>query len=324
MKKIAITGSNGFIGKSLCKTFSKLNRPIVGIIRSGSSLKSLSDINTAIVGNINSNTNWKKSLENCDVVIHCAGKAHVMNSKDDTYDYYSVNVEGTKNLAEQAVKFGVKKLIFLSSIKVNGENTDKRIIDFDTINRKNFKFSHNHLPNPTDSYAKSKFEAEKILWDISLKTNLEVIVVRLPLVYGPEVKGNLARLIKITKSGLPLPLKSIQNKRSMIGIDNLIDFLIKCVDHPDAIGKTFLISDGEDLSTPDLIKLIAKSINRPVRLFHFPILFLKFFSLFVGRKKEIDRLIGSLQIDTTYSKKILNWKPKISVFEGIRRMVQGK
>ena len=314
MKKIGITGANGYIGKSLCKTLNKLNKPIVAIVRSENSIKPLRGINTRVIGNITSNTNWSQALENCEVIIHCAGKAHAMSGKDNFNDYYTVNADGTKNLAEQAVEAGVKKLIFLSSIKVNGENTDK----------KNLKFSYNHLPDPDDHYAKSKFEAEKMLWNISLKTGLEVIVFRLPLVYGPGVKGNLARLIKLINLGLPLPLSGIKNKRSILGIDNLIDLLIRCITCSKANGKTFLASDDKDLSTTELIKIIAFSMGQKVRLFFIPLFLLKFIGSIIGKKKEINRLVSSLRIDNSYTQETLDWTPPISVEEGIRRMVKGK
>jgi nucleoside-diphosphate-sugar epimerase len=316
MKKIAITGANGFIGKSLCKTFSKLNRPFVRIVRSENSLKTLNGINTIFVGDINSNTNLSQSLEDCEVIIHCAGKAHVMDNKDNLYDYYKVNTEGTKNLAEQATQAGVKRLVFLSSIKVNGENTDKINIGK--------KFYYKDMPDPQDVYARSKLEAEKALWEISSRTGLEVVVVRLPLVYGYGAKGNLSRLIKLIKLGIPLPLSIIKNKRSMIGIDNLINLLIRCIDHPKANGKTFLASDGEDLSTPQLIKLIGSSMGRKAYLFPVPLFLLKILGSIFGKQKEIIRLTESLRIDNNYVKEILDWRPPLSIEESIRKMIQDK
>ena len=316
MKKIAITGANGFIGKSLCKTFSKLNRSFVRIVRSENSLKTLNGINTIFVGDINPNTNWSQSLEDCEVIIHCAGKAHVMDNKDNLYDYYKVNTEGTKNLAEQATQAGVKRLVFLSSIKVNGENTDKINIGK--------KFYYKDIPDPQDVYARSKLEAEKALWEISSRTGLEVVVVRLPLVYGYGAKGNLSRLIKLIKLGIPLPLSIIKNKRSMIGIDNLINLLIRCIDHPKANGKTFLASDGEDLSTPQLIKLIGSSMGRKAYLFPVPLFLLKILGSIFGKQKEIIRLTESLRIDNNYVKEILDWRPPLSIEESIRKMIQDK
>ena len=203
--------------------------------------------------------------------------------------------------------------MFLSSIKVNGEVTQEKET-----------FRYNDAPNPKDAYAKSKLEAEKVLWKVSSELGLEIVIVRLPLVYGFDVRGNLARLIKLVKSNIFLPLSLVKNQRSMIGMDNLVDLLIRCVDHPEASGKTFLASDGEDLSTPELIKLIASSMGRKANLFPFPISILKFLGSVLGKREEINRLVGSLRIDDSYTKEILNWKPPLSIEEGIRRMIQGK
>ena len=324
MKKIFITGANGFIGKSLCQTLSKLNKSVVGTVRSKNSFLTLPGVKFILVKDNSFQTNLSQTLKDCEYIIHCAGKAHVMNKKDKLDDYNLVNTEFTKNLAIQAAKAGVKRLVFLSSVKVNGESTDEDSDNTIVKNKKNKIFTHGHLPKSEDPYSISKFEAEKLLWKVSVKTGLEITVVRMPLVYGHGVKGNLARLIKLVKSGLPLPLGRVQNQRSMIGIDNLVDLLIRCIDHPGAAGKTFLVSDGEDLSTPDLINHIASSMGRPARLFHAPIFLLKIAGRVLGKKKEIDRLIGSLKIDNSYTREVLNWTPPVSVTEGIRRMIQDK
>ena len=324
MKKIFITGANGFIGKSLCQTLSKLNRSVVGTVRSKNSFLTLPGVKFVLVKDNSFQTNLSQTLEDCEYIIHCAGKAHVMNKKDKLDDYNLVNTEFTKNLAIQAAKAGVKRLVFLSSVKVNGESTDEVSDNIVVKYQKNKVFTHSHLPKPEDPYSISKFEAEKLLWKVSIKTGLEVTVVRMPLVYGSGVKGNLERLIKFVKSGLPLPLGRVQNQRSMIGIDNLVDLLIRCIEHPDAAGKTFLVSDGEDLSTPDLINHIASSMGRRARLFDVPIFLLKIAGCVLGKKKEIDRLIGSLKIDNSYTREVLNWTPPVSVTEGIRRMIQDK
>ena len=325
MKKILITGASGFIGQSLIKSLLNLSRSVRGTIRSRKPVFSDTKTEYVSTGDINIKTNWKESLVNIDSIIHCAGKAHAIKSKKNNLSkiYQSSNVDGTKQLAEQAAEAKVRRLIFLSSIKVNGENTNNDVID-KALNEKKILFSHKDLANPKDSYAKSKLEAEKILWDISSRTNLEVVLVRLPLVYGYGAKGNLAKLIKLVRLGIPLPLSLIKNQRSMIGIDNLVDLLIRCIDHPEASGKTFLASDGEDLSTPELIKFIASSMGRKANLFPFPISLLKFLGSVFGKSEEINKLVGSLRIDNSYTKKILNWTPPISVEEGIRRMAQGK
>jgi nucleoside-diphosphate-sugar epimerase len=223
-----------------------------------------------------------------------------------------VNVDGSRRLAEQAAAAGVRRLVYLSSIKVNGEQTVLRA-----------PFLCSDTPAPQDAYGVSKWEAEQALWEVSAKTGLEVVVVRPPLVYGPGVKGNLARLLKLVRLGLPLPFSAVQNKRSLIGLDDLVDLLIRCVDHPAAAGQTFLVSDGEDLSTPDLLRHMAAAMNRSPRLFPVPVSLVRLAGSALGKRAEIDRLVGSLQIDSSHTRQVLGWIPPVSVEEGIRRMVQG-
>lgn len=315
MKKILVTGALGFIGQSLCKTLSKSGKSVRGIVRSQNAFSKNPDIEYVSVGDIVHKKDWKNILVDIDCIIHCAGRAHIMSeTKSDTLKIYrSVNVDVTKRLAEEAAAAGVRRLIFLSSIGVLG---------LDTNNRKSFLQSDEI--NPIENYAISKYEAEQALLQISDKTGIETIIIRSPLVYGPSAPGNLARLIKLVSSNIPLPFSRINNKRSMIGIDNLIDLLIHCINHPKAIGKTFLASDDEDLSTPALIELIASSFERKAYLFPVPLFLLKFLGLVFGKQKEINRLTGSLRIDNSYTKETLNWKPPISVEEGIRRMIQEK
>jgi nucleoside-diphosphate-sugar epimerase len=316
MKKICITGANGFVGKSLCKALINSNKSILALARKlDSSFNSLK-IEYIRIKDIGSDVNLKEYLIGCDCIIHCAGKAHAISDMNNLDVYHSANVQGTKHLAEQAVMAGVKRLVFLSSVKVNGESTG----NFDDPKI----FTNDDTPNPQDNYAISKFEAEQALWEIASKTNLEVVIVRLPLVYGTSVKGNLKSLIKLINYKIPLPFADIKNKRSLIGIDNLVDVLVRCIEHPNAAGKTFLVSDGEDLSTSELINVIASVMNRSVRLFWLPRALLKFFGFILMRQSQIDRLIGSLQIDNSYVKEILNWKPPVSVEEGIRKMVKEK
>ena len=326
MSKTLITGATGFIGRALCNKLSKSGKSVRGAIRSSNSLSLGTNFENVSVGDISYQTNWNDALTGIDYVVHCAARAHIMNeSKKNALEIYrSVNVDGTKRLAEQSVAAGVKKFIFLSSIKVNGENTYNKH-DYSIFNnQKKFFFRHDDISNPSDSYSVSKYEAERVLWDISSKTGLKVIVLRLPLVYGNGAKGNLVRLSNLIKSNIPLPLSLVNNHRSMIGIDNLIDLIIKCIYKPDIFAKTFLVSDGEDLSTVDLIKHIALSMGRKVRFFPIPILLLRLIGFCFGKSNEINRLVGSLRIDNSYTKKTLNWTPPISVEEGIRRMVQGK
>lgn len=319
---ILVTGANGFVGQALCEELQIRNRKHKGVVRKIDSEKSKQYF---AIGNIDSDTDWSNTLIGVECVIHCAARTHIMHEKNkNTLEAYrTINVEGTRQLAIQAASSGVKRLIYISSIKVNGEGVNipskKK-----SISASRRKITHMDAPTPKDSYSLSKWEAEQLLWDISTKTGLEVVIIRPPLVYGPRVKGNLSRLLKLIHLGIPLPFGFIKNKRSLIGLDNLIDLLIHCVDHPSASGRTFLVSDDEDISTPDLLHYIAKGLGRSVRLLPVPVPILYFLGIIIGKREEIDRLTGSFQIDSYYTRKTLGWFPDVSVEEGLRRMVKPK
>lgn len=314
MTKILITGSSGFIGKVLTEKLIANNYLVHASSRNNHQqlTKGVLKFN---IGEIDDKTNWEKALAGVNCIIHCAAKTHEIQKlkKDLLNDFRKVNTKGTINLAEQASIHGVKRLIFLSSIKVNGERTS---------NSSSFKYDD--IPNPEDAYGISKWEAEQGLWQVSQRTGLEVVIIRAPLVLGYGAKGNLGRLMKLINSGIPLPLSLIKNQRSFIGIDNLIDVLFCCINHPNAKKKTFLVSDGEDISTFDLINQIANAMGKSSRLFPIPISVLNYVSYILRRKNEMEKLIGSLKVDNSYTKEILNWKPSASVAESIRRMVQDK
>lgn len=317
---ILITGANGFVGSKLVSFFNKSKRSISTLSRSKIDLSRISNyfdnkLNPEILKNV---------FNGVDTIIHCAAKVHTMNKTelDTLANYRLVNVNGTCQLAEKAAMAGVKRFIFLSSLKVSELNNDNQKLFFSPDLEEQIKKSKNPDKVSNDPYTVSKFEAEQELWKISNRTGLEVVIIRLPLIYGPGVKGNFARLVKLMEFNLPLPLANIKNKRSFLGIDNLIDLLVCCVDHPEAKGKTFLASDGDDLSTPDLLRCISSAMGNSARLFFFPVSLLKFFGLIFRRQSEISRLIESMQVDIEYTKKTLNWNPTRGVKKGIRQMLK--
>jgi nucleoside-diphosphate-sugar epimerase len=225
------------------------------------------------------------------------------SSLDPLYEFRKVNVEGTLNLARQAVENGVKRFIFISSIKVNGEFTDST----------HKVFQSDDKPNPIDPYGISKFEAEEGLRQLSKETGLEVIIIRPPLVYGPGVKANFLSMMKWVNRGIPLPLGSINNKRSLVALDNLVDLIVTCIHHPKAKNQTFLVSDGEDLSTSDLLKRMASAMNKKLLLIQIPVICLKLCAILIGRKNLSQRLMSSLQVDITKTRDLLGWNPPVSI-----------
>ena len=312
--RILLTGASGFIGSALLNELSKYNFYIRAAFKKFEKKEKILNPNHEyiFINDINHSTDWSPFLNNIDCIIHCAGRAHIINDKssDPLKEYRKINLYGTINLAEHAARVGVKRFIFLSSIGVNGNFTNK-------FNR----FTHKDTPMPLKNYAKSKFEAENALKKISFETGLEIVIIRPPLVYGANVKGNFLRLLKLIKKGVPLPLGGINNQRSYIGLDNLINFIIFCIDHPLAKNETFLISDGDDISTPDLVKKISKFMLINNNIFSVPINFLKIGGYLFNKKKEIESLVESLLIDSNYAKKILNWSPPETLEKGLLKMV---
>jgi len=283
--KILITGQNGFIGKALFNLLQQQDHLVRGTVRNKQKIQKDKDI--AVVGDIGPKTDWRSALVDIEVVVHLANRAHVLNEqvRDPLTIFREVNVAGTIQLAKQAVESGVKRFIFVSSIKVNGEQTSKH------------PFTASDKPNPQDPYAISKMEAENALREIAEQSSMQIVIIRPPLVYGQGVKGNYQRLTRLVELGVPLPFASIKNKRSLISLGNLVQILAKAVTHPAVANQTLLVSDGEDLSTPQLIEKIANSIGKPARLFHFSPKFLKIVGKFTGQSKTIDRLCENLQID---------------------------
>jgi len=304
---ILITGANGFVGSYLAKKLSyvpELKLTLAARVASpaqwGKSFK---------VNQIDSNTEWSEAVIGCQYVIHTAARAHIMKDEaaDPLTEYRRVNVDGTLNLARQAAKAGVRRFIFISSIKVNGEQT--------SFGR---PFTAEDIPVPVDAYGISKYEAERGLLKISADTGLEVVIIRPPLVYGPGVKGNFSSMMRVVKKGYPLPLGSINNKRSLVALDNLVDLIITCINHPAAANQVFLAGDGEDLSTTELLRGVAKAAGVSSRLIPVPVSVLRFVASLLGKKEVSQRLLGSLQVDISKTRDLLGWTPPLSVEEGLR------
>ncbi len=320
---ILVTGANGFIGKALCKELGARGQKLKAVIRKSNSDNKLNLANNIFsLGDISGSTDWTSVLADVDCIVHCASPSQILNDENIKHNYSKVNIDGVRQLMKQAAASGVKRLVYISSIKVNGQNTNGLAKGHSSDKRVKLAFTNIDKPAPMDPYGTYKWKVEQLLWDMSAELGLEVVVVRPPLVYGPAVKGNLASLLKLVKTGVPLPLASIRNERSLIGLDNLVDMLIRCVDFQPAAGQTLLVSDGEDLSTPDLLHYIAAALGQKARLFPVPTYFLRLAGSSIGKRPEVDRLLDSLKIDSQHTYKLLDWEPKISVFEGIRRMIQ--
>jgi len=311
-KKILITGSTGFVGSAVLDNLlkSKQKSLVESVTVALRSKKTVQRCIEFVVGDLMSQTDWRQSLHGQDVVIHTAARAHIMNDEfaNPLVEYRKVNVDGTLNLARQAAEAGVERFVFISSIKVNGEQTPLGTC-----------FMADDLPAPEDSYGISKWEAEERLQKISQETGMEVVIIRPPLVYGPDVKGNFASMIKLVDSGLPLPLGAVHNKRSLVALDNLVDLIITCIDHPGAANETFLVSDGEDLSTSQLLQGVAEAMGKPSRLIPVPASLLQFGATLLGKKAVAQRLLGSLQVDISHTQKCLNWAPPLTVKQGLQR-----
>ncbi len=266
------------------------------------------------VGNQSSTTDWSNALHGVDVVVHCAARVHVMQdgASDPLAAYRRVNVEGTLNLARQAAARGVRRFIFVSSIKVNGEATQP-----------GHPFKADGAPAPLDLYGVSKLEAEQVLRALEAETGMEVVIVRPPLVYGPGVKANFASMMRWVERGVPLPLGAIHNARSMVALDNLVDLLMVCIKHPSAAGQTFLVSDGEDVSTTELLRRTAQARGKKPLLVPVPAAVLELGAALLGKRAVAQRLCGSLQVDIEKTRNLLNWAPPLTLDQGLRKAVEG-
>jgi nucleoside-diphosphate-sugar epimerase len=309
---VLLTGASGFVGKAVLAAAKRRGVEVRPVFRSHASTDGQSG--AVLVPELDGETDWAQALQGVSVVIHAAARAHVMREEalDPLTEYKRVNVQGTSNLARKAAAAGVQRFVFISSIKVNGEATSP-----------DRPFTADDAPAPEDAYGISKAEAETELRRIAQETGMEVTIIRPPLIYGPGVKGNFSSLMNWVRRGLPLFLGGVaHNRRSLVGLDNLVDLIWVCVVHPNAANQTFLISDGEDLSTTELLRKIGNALSRPARLFWVPAGLIALIASLLGKKVISQRLLGSLQVDISKTCELLDWKPMMAVDEGLRRAVE--
>lgn len=301
---VLLTGASGFLGRRVFKNCQHRGLYILACARDTHN----SDLAFTKSPDIGPVADWGRTLHGIDVVIHTAGVAHWNGQASNEFSrrLQSVNVEGTLNLARQAAAADVKRFIFISSIGVNGNISSR-------------PFTAVSQPNPSEPYAQSKWQAEQGLWQVQEETGVELVIIRPPLVYGPNAPGNVGSLVRWLERGIPLPLGAVHNKRSLVGIDNLADLIIRCIDHPAAANQLFLASDGEDLSTTQLLRGMGNAMGKPARLIPVPDGLLQFGATLLGRKAMAQRLLGSLQVDISKTCELLDWKPPYTVEEGLRR-----
>lgn len=312
MKTVLVTGANGFVGRALCAELLKRRYVVRGAVRD-SSYRDGGGCEVVKVAAVDATTEWTDALKGMDTVIHLAARVHVMNDTvaDPLAEFRRVNTAGTEHLARCAAANGVKRLIYASSIKVNGEATCG-----------GQKFTEADAPAPQDPYGISKWEAEQALHRVAAETGLEVVIVRPPLVYGPGVKGNFISLLAAIDKGIPLPLAGANNARSLVYVGNLVDALIVCAIHPSAAGQTYLVSDGEAVSTASLADNIARALGRRNRMFYFPPVLLRAGAALFGRSAQVDRLFGSLLAGDEKIRCELSWSPPYSLEQGLRETAE--
>lgn len=309
--KILVTGGAGFIGKALIDRLIRMDnyQPLASVRRITNLLPPL----IQIIHDVGPDTDWREALHGADAVVHNAALVHVSNDGSDKalQAYRNLNTHGTLNLARQAAMLGVKRFIYISSIKVNGECT-----------KLGKPFLPDDKPKPVGPYSISKYEAEVGLFEMSAITDMDVVIIRPPLVYGPGVKSNFLTMMQWLIRGIPLPLASIDNKRSLVAIDNLIDLIITCIEHPAAANQTFLVSDGEDLSTTELLRRLGSALGKPAILLPVPQNFVEMSMRVLGKGELVERLCGSLQVDMRSTQAILGWSPPMTIDLGLENTAQ--
>lgn len=306
---VLVTGATGFVGRTLCSRLIADRWYVRGTLLESKSFSSLVEgVEPALIEPIGIDTPWNLALKGVDIIIHLAARVHVMHeiATDPLLQFRKVNLHGTERLARQAAQAGVKRFVFMSTIGVNGDNSGDR------------SYTEGDVPHPHNPYSVSKYEAELALRQISIETGMEVVIIRAPLVYGAGNPGNFLSLLRIVSKSIPLPLASIKNRRSLIYVGNLVDALAVCATHPAAAGKTYLVSDGEDVSTPELIRRTARALGVPARIFPVPVFLMKLTGMLTGKSGAVNRLTGSLTVDSEKIRQELGWKLPFTMEEGLR------
>lgn len=308
MKKILITGANGFVGRAVSQELLAQGFEVLCAARKSFVLKGAETITISSLEEMD----WSSYLIGVDCIIHTAARAHFFNEtgRDPYQEYHKVNILGTLKLAQQAAQQGVRRFIFISSIAVNGNRSTRPFLETDQ-------------PKPEKPYAITKLEAEQGLLELSRKTGLEIVIIRPPLVYGPGAPGNFRSLLRGVLNNIPLPLGAVFNKRSFLAIDNLVDFIVHCINHPKAANETFLISDGEDVSTTELITTMARALGKTPWLMPVPVGLMKFVAKLLGKGDVSKRLFGNLQIDNSKARELLGWQPVISMEGQLQKIADG-
>lgn len=311
--RIFITGATGFVGTNLIKRLLKDNFRLAAAVLDGEDVGHLpAGVERVTVNPLSGSSDYSQALKCVDIVIHLAARVHVMQetSRDPLQEFRKVNLHGTELLAKQAAHAGVKRFVFMSTIGVNGDNSG------------NTSYIEGDVPHPHNPYSVSKYEAELAIKEVSKQTGMEVVIIRAPLVYGQGNPGNFLSLLRIVSKGIPLPLASIKNKRSLIDVGNLADALAICADHPAAAGNTYLVSDGEDVSTPELIRRTASALGVEAKLLPFPLGLMHIAGRLFGKSSTVNRLVGSLTVDSSKIRRELGWVPPFTMDQGLRNTAE--